>query len=615
MRAGLRAWATCALTLWLAGCSMRPPAESFRDSLAHYRDMANRVEYPDVSAATIDSSVTEVAPMSVKLTDHTPWPMTPDEAVQTALANSTVLRDLGGQVLQAPGVTRSILNPSIVETDPRFGVESALAAFDAQFLAGFNAEKNDYISNNRFLAGGSNFLQQDLNTFRLQVSKKAATGTEYFFRHNTNYDFNNAPGNYVPNLPWTVFYEGEFRHPLLQGGGVDFNRIAGPSGTPGLYNGVMIARLNVDVSLADFELGLRDLVNNVENSYWDLYYAYRDLEAKVEARDKAYAIWQRMDARRREGAWKTPEKESQAREQYLRLEEEVRLALTGRNQGGTRGTGDVGGGTFRGVGGVQVAERRLRLLLGLKINDGRMIVPSTAPCPAEVAFDWREVTSEALARRAELRRQRLQVKRRELELVASRNFLLPRLDVIGRYRWRGTGHDLLDPNPQPADPLSGAYIDNAYQNLTTGDFQEWRLGAEMSLPVGFRQGHSAVRNAQLMLARDRAVLVEQERHVVHDLSNAYSELQRAYENCRLVFNRRVAARKRLEQIEENIARGGEGAVDKVESNLSDALEALRRVVEADSSYHAALIEYALALKNVHFEKGSLLEYNLSLIHI
>ncbi|MFO0905295.1 MAG: TolC family protein [Pirellulales bacterium] len=605
----LRVWATCALALWTAGCTMRPPAESFRDSLAHYRDMANRVEYPDVAAATIEASVTETAPMSLHQTEHTPWPMTPEEAVQTALANSTVLRDLGGQVLAAPGITRSILNPSIVETDPRFGVESALSAFDAQFLAGFTAEKNDYISNNRFLAGGTNFLQQDLNALRLQLSKKAATGTEYIFRHNVNYDFNNAPGNYVPNLPWTVFVEGEFRHPLMQGGGVDFNRIAGPSATPGQYNGVMIARLNVDVSLTDFELGLRDLVNNVENAYWDLYYAYRDLEAKVEARDKALVIWQRLDARRKEQALKTPDKEPQAREQYLRLEEEVQLALTGRIQGGTRAAGDMGGGTFRGVGGVQVAERRLRLLLGLPINDGRMIVPSTAPCPAEVKFEWREVTAEALARRAELRRQRIQVKRRELELVASRNFLLPRFDLIGRYRWRGTGHDLLNPNPQPADPLSGAYIDNAYQNLTSGDFQEWRLGGELSLPVGFRQGHSAVRNAQLMLARDRAVLVEQERHVVHDLSNAYAELQRAYDNCRLVFNRRVAARKRLEQIEANLPRDGDGAGDKVELYLSDALEALRRVVEADSSYHAALIEYALAMKNVHFEKGSLLEYN------
>lgn len=597
------------LAIWLIGCTVRQPGEVFRDSLSHYQDLAGRIEYPDVHSQALDPGVTAAPPTSVNRTDREPRPLTVDQAVQIALANSTILRELGGQVLQSPVLARSILGPGIQASDPRFGVEAALAAFDAQLIAGFTAEKNDYISNNRFLAGGSNFLQQDLDTLRMQLSKKSATGTEFFFRHNIYYDFNNAPGNFDPNLPWTVFVEGEFRHPLLQGGGIDFNRIAGPNSTPGVYNGVVIARLNVDVSLTEFEMGLRDLVNNVENAYWDLYFAYRDLEAKVEARDKALVIWKQLDARRQTNALKNPDKEPQAREQYLRSEEEVQTALTGRNLGGTRLSGDMGAGTFRSVTGVQVTERRLRLLMGVPINDGWMYVPATAPCPAAIECDWREMTAEALTRRAELRRTRLGVKRRELELVASRNFLLPKLDLIGRYRWRGIGHDLLDPSPQPADPLSGAYIDNAYQNLTSGDFQEWRLGAEMMLPVGFRQGHAAVSNAQLLLARERAVLVEQERLVVHDLSNAYADLLRAHDNCRLVFNRRVAARKRLEQIELNLPRQGDDAGEKIEILLSDRLEAVRRVAESDSNYHAALVEYALALKNVNFEKGSLLEYN------
>ena len=35
--------------------------------------------------------------------------------------------------------------------------------------------------------------------------------------------------------------------------------------------------LITDISLADFEIGLRDFVSNVENAYWDLYFAYRNL--------------------------------------------------------------------------------------------------------------------------------------------------------------------------------------------------------------------------------------------------------------------------------------------------------------------------------------------------
>ena len=75
-----------------------------------------------------------------------------------------------------------------------------------------------------------------------------------------------------------------------------FNRIAGPSVVPGIYNGVLIARVNTDVELADFEIAVRDLVNNVENAYWDLYFAYRDLDAKIKARDATLDPWRGVRA-------------------------------------------------------------------------------------------------------------------------------------------------------------------------------------------------------------------------------------------------------------------------------------------------------------------------------
>ena len=41
---------------------------------------------------------------------------------------------------------------------------------------------------------------------------------------------------------------------------------------------MLVARLNSDVALTDFEIAVRDLVSNVENAYWDLYYGYRVLD-------------------------------------------------------------------------------------------------------------------------------------------------------------------------------------------------------------------------------------------------------------------------------------------------------------------------------------------------
>ncbi len=66
---------------------------------------------------------------------------------------------------------------------------------------------------------------------------------------------------------------------------------------------------------------------------------------------------------------------------------------------------------------------------------------------------------------------------------------------------------------------------------------------EYTVPLGYRKGHLAMSNAELALARERALQLEQEREVVHDLSNAVSDAARAFENCQTCWNRLVAPMK------------------------------------------------------------------------
>ena len=86
------------------------------------------------------------------------------------------------------------------------------------------------------------------------------------------------------------------RQPLLRGAGVQFNRIAGPGAQPGLYNGVMLARINTDIALADFEASVRNLVADVESAYWELYLRLSLLDAAFAGRDSALLTWRRMYA-------------------------------------------------------------------------------------------------------------------------------------------------------------------------------------------------------------------------------------------------------------------------------------------------------------------------------
>jgi outer membrane protein TolC len=544
--------------------------------------------YPAVQASAPITSKTLRENADIQYRD-----VTVGEVLQIALENSEVLRELGGTVLRAPEGMRTRFTPGLQQTDPRFGTHAALSAFDAQFKGSANFSNNDRIFNNPFFAGGTaGTFQQDLHEYKAELSKRTASGSLLIFRNISDMDDNNAPGNTFTSA-WNYYVEGEARQPLLQGGGLQYNRIAGPSGAPGLYNGILIARVNTDITQTDFEIAVRDYVSNVVNTYWDLYFAYHDLDAKQRAMTGALISWRKVKARvltgQEEGA-----KEAQAREQYYRFKQEVDDSLSGRLLQGTQARNGSTGGTLRANGGVQVTERRLRLMIGLPITDGTLLRPAQDPGEAEVIYAWDVLMQEALSRRPELRRQQLKVKRREMELLAAQNFIMPQLDAIARYRIRGFGDKLISYRGIQGgeEPVS------AIGNLATFQHQEWTMGLEFSMPIGFRQGHAAVANAELALCHERAIHREQEREVIHDLSNALSDAVRAFESCQNSLNRYIASREVLRALEEQESR--EEVVD-----IDRLLDAQRRVVEAEIRYHQSRAEYAVSQKNVQLERGAL----------
>jgi outer membrane protein TolC len=504
--------------------------------------------------------------------------LTLQEAIQIALANSQTLRDIGMTILRTPQAIRTNETKGIVESGPQDSIEAALAAFDAQFYALGKFQNNDRKFNNRFFGGGANAFKQDLHDYVFQMSKRTATGAEFAIRNVIDYDANNATGN-LTDSAWQTQIHAEVRQPLLQGGGLTFNRIAGPGSRPGLYNGVLIAKVKNDITGADFEQETRDYISRVINRYWDLYFAYRDLDAKRQAFERSRQTWKSYEAQRTSSR-ASGAAEALAREQFYRFESELQDAIAGKLYRETPGT-------FSGLNGVQAAERRLRLQIGLPVTDQTVLRPIDEPLIAPLIFDWDSIASEAIRLRVELEQQRLKIKQREMEVLAAKNFLMPQLDFVGTYRVRGLDKRL-------------AGHDSAFREFARLDFQEYEGSLEMKLPVGFRQGHLAVRNAQLHLSRERRLLEEQERKVLHDLTAVVAECDRAYVQMQTNMNRYLAASDAVASLEANRRAG-------MPVNVEQLLDSQRRVSESQSNYYLSLVEYAVAAKNVEFEKGTLLE--------
>ena len=545
-------------------------------------DSLQRVEHPELceEECEFDDPLYTGPPITLSnFSDVEYLELTLEECVHRALADSKILNKLGGVVVNSPNAARTLLDQALVETNPQTSVEAALSAFDAQFTATGNLGHTERTFNNA-LFGTLQGNTTSLGDWNVQLSKQTAAGTQFAVRNITNYTRNDSPVNTFGSV-WDTVNQIDIRQPLLRGAGVAVNRIAGPNAVLGNYNGVLISRIRSDISLADFEAAVRDLVRDVEQNYWELYFAYRDLDTQLTARDSARETWQNRKLRLDNGVGR-PDDEAQARQQYFTFKAQAENALVGF------------GATQLGVLG---AERNLRRLLGMGVSDGQVIKPITEPTAAPILFDWQASQAATIQQRPEIRRQKWIVKQRELELVAAKALNVWQLDLVGQYGFRGFGDNLIGSRSR----TNGSAI----EDLFSGELDDWNVGLELNGPLGNRQGHLAIRNAELNLIREKAILKEQQRQLLHDLGAAYTEVDRSLANIRSVYNSRLAIQEELEPKEIRVEEGAD--------QVFFLLDVQQRAAQTESQLLRSIINYNQALLNYSFTSGSLLSrYNIVL---
>ena len=497
-----------------------------------------------------------------------------------ALQDARTIRSLNAQVLSNPAAVASTEDLSIRSTDPIFGVDAALAQFDANLNATLLHQNNDDVFNNSILGGGATEVVQDLTTANATLSKTTLNGTQINLQSNVVYDNNDNPLSIFPSS-YRSFWEAQARLPLLQGRGAEFNSIAGPNAQPGFRNtsGLVISRINNDISATQFEQSVTQFVDEVVIAYWNLYVSYRNLDTAKTARDGSLETWKVVKARfdnDLEGG--EADKEAQAREQYFQFQQQVITALNGDTRSGTQG--------------VLQAEADLRRLIGLPQSDGSVIRPSQEPFAGSVAYDWNVLLQTALLQRVEVRQQLSQINRREVELLASKNFLLPELDAVATFRNNGFG-----------DQLTGGSgrFSSAANDSASGDHNEWELGLLLNMPLGFRQAHAGVRNSEFQLVRERQILDEQEKQIAHELGSALRAIEQSTAANKLAYNRMLAAQDAYK------ARQAAFEADAVTLDL--LLESVRRMAEAQAEFDRTQVNAQLANESVLRESGQLLQHH------
>jgi outer membrane protein TolC len=563
--------------------------------LQYYKQTATAVAYPNTRTETNDfAEFTERPPTVRDPSTAEPWDMSLTEAIQLAINNNKVIRSRGtfkspaNPLMSNPERVASTFDPAIQETNAGFfqrGPEAALAAFDTSFRTSLSTGRNESIQNNILLGGGiggGSTLVSEQNKFDASLQKVFANGGSFEVSNTWNSLYTNQPFQLFPSY-YRGYVRADYRQPLLAGAGVDFTRVAGPIARtlPGMSvtdGGVTIARINTDITVADFELNVTNMIRDVEDLYWELYLAYRTYDAELAAQQATFSFWKttkkRMDVGARQGAVVD---EAQARGNYFRTRTRLENA----------------------VGSLYATEGQFRRLLGLTVNDGKIIRPADEPLSAEYITDWRMALSESLVRRVELRRQKWQIKSLELQLEASRSLVKPRLDIVAGYQVNGFGDQLLSYDTDDGRTTQG--LNSAISTLVRGDQTSWDMGLEFSMPIGFRQALATKRNLELRLSKARAMLATQELEISHELSNSVQLMDWFYQLAQTNFDARVAAERELEalQKEYNAGRLPIDLLLRSQSNLA----------AAEVGYHTALVKYNQALTDLRVRKGTLLQDN------
>lgn len=496
------------------------------------------------------------------------WNLSLDEAIKIALVNGQVVRVLAGLSAQASG--RTIYDVGVAAAS----IDQQQARFDPRFQwdQAFNRTETPSAVFDPFDPNGVSLLATRIDQYRSEarLAKTNVLGGEWLARwaeDNSNFTADpkalrvvgganaaaagqNALSQFPLDPQNRSLWEIGYTQPLLQGGGYAVNMAP-----------IVIARLDTERSYFQYKDSVQELVRGVVEAYWQLVQARTDQWARQIQVEQSKAALDREEARLRKRIGDLS-LVAQARLTY----HQFRSSLVAANAL------------------VLAREGALRNLLGLPASDGKAIVPVSLPTSQEYRPDWQSLLGLAEARRPDIVELKLIIEADQQRLIQAENFNLPQLNANALYRWNGLSGEA----PNGRRVASGA-----------GQFTDWTVALNFSVPLGLREGRARVRQQSLIIARDRANLDQGLHAASHNLAIVVRDLDSAYQQFLALRETRKAAEDNL-RVQNANAFLGRGI-------YLDFLRALTAWGDAVSAEAAALLSYNTQLANLERNTGTILE--------
>lgn len=460
------------------------------------------------------------------------------------------------------------LNPGIFEEQIRL----ARARFDPVFTFNIPQAFNRSSSPTASVLGGADVLTNERFAGGFAFNKNTAWGLNWSLsatasRSVTNNEFTTFNPRFDTSLRLDV------RQPLLRGFGKANKRQ------------LLVSQNDFSVSRELFRLQLQGSIFQVIRAYWLLVSQVRGLEIARQSLALAQEQLERNITMVRIGVLagvdviQTEQQVADAELTVLQVE----IAL--RNQ-----------------------QDLMKSLLNLDVvvPEGWEVeaTPTDEPATSAPALDVRSAVAEALDKSPDVRQDRINLASRRIDLRAAHNQLLPQLDFIGNVAITGLGGDQIFRGGSIFGStgiveVQEGNLGNSYRQLFSGDFRNWTLGLQLSVPV--RNDQAKAQHAQASIRERQAVTQVQDREIQIRLAvrNAIRNVEGGTQQVAVAQNAlRLAERQYTAELR------------RFETGTSSTFRVLnfqRQLTVARQRELNAVINLNLAIANFELNKGTLLD--------
>lgn len=498
----------------------------------------------------LENNGTTTSRRSLELLPDTPLPVAELDAVSTSAQGAkpvSLLEAICWALESNQNLKIERLRPEVAATS----IESAWGAFDTRLSAQASAgsahsstlgprakdapssprEEGEHISRARNLSA--------------DLSGRLPTGTDY--------DLGIALNRSATNSTYPFYSSAvnlNITQNLLKGAGPRVNLVQ-----------VRVAENTYLISLYQLEQALINLIANVETAYWDLYLSYKTLEIRLEA-------------------YRLAKEQRRRTEEFVRVGRDTPLGLFGAHAEEAARISDV-------INAVAEVKRRRIVFLQL-VNPERVpkgwetrVFPKEDPVvPSEPLIPQQHV-AVAMTHRPDLQQARLDLANGELEVVRTKNGLLPSLDFF-------TDLGLAARGDNPSDA-----------NSKLGDYPSWRIGLQFSYALQNRSARAAFRRAQFNRAIAEEAIENYKQIIEVDVRLAINEIERTK---RLIESTHITRLLREEELAAEIEKFRVGR-----STQLLVAQAQRDLTAARVDEISAIVAHVKAYLTLFKAEGSILQ--------